>query len=610
MKQRILTIKEILTTEEDYVKDLKTLLGFIPTIKAKKFLTADLMAQIFSNVEQLCGINEKINEDIRSEKNKIFNDGETDEKYLKIPLGSIFTKLGPFLKMYLQYCENHDNALIVLAKQKKKNKQFEQWMIQTAETPECRGLYLKDYLIKPIQRLCKYPLLFQNLLKVTPTSSSEHAILTKCLDTINQIVRNINEIRDNNVNFLSLFTYEEKIADLNGTLLSRQRKFIREGTFHMLEEKKTSSKILQMRRSDAQERVMLVFSDKILFCKKTTFALASKNQTLKYSFELINNDLKIMDNIREHPEYDVTFMMETHSDKKTRMIFCEHAKDKTTWMKLIQETVKAAKQIKMSKEDDTEITFSGATLPLDPAAMTEREVRELVSHLLGPKGITIKSRKVYLKTYKNCFLGKDLVAWLIDNKVAENTKKAEEIGRKIMLFNYMKHAEDKEEFYNDSTSPYRFHNVSMDLDKRRKSVGPQDKSISPTSKSVPHSPPPHALPERLQARTAAKQKKVNSQEETSEEPNDSGDMPMLLVPDHDQTSEVLSPSALRSEDQAFSTSEQPDSCTDRGAHAPGHAGPEAHSSPSEMQMQFQLHISENTHPGQHPGTHPGTHDIN
>jgi hypothetical protein len=28
-------------------------------------------------------------------------------------------------------------------------------------TPQCRGLMLEDFLIQPLQRLCKYPLLFE-----------------------------------------------------------------------------------------------------------------------------------------------------------------------------------------------------------------------------------------------------------------------------------------------------------------------------------------------------------------------------------------------------------------------------------------------------------------
>jgi len=134
----------------------------------------------------------------------------------------------------------------------------------------------------------------------------------------------------------------------------------------------------------------------------------------------------------------------------------------------------------MRKEDDTEVEFS--KLHLDPTTITEKEIRELVSRLLGPKGITIKNRKVKLKTYKNCFFGKDLVTWLCDNKIAEDRKKAELIGQKFIEFNYMKQAvEENGPLKDDTNVPYRFHNVSMDQDKTRRgrsvSHGPDNSSI-------------------------------------------------------------------------------------------------------------------------------------
>jgi len=151
------------------------------------------------------------------------------------------------------------------------------------------------------------------------------------------------------------------------------------------------------------------------------------------------------------------------------MIFCENPKEKHTWFKLLQETVKAAKSIKMRKEDDEEMPLELTKLPLDPVTITEKELRALVSRLLGTKGITIKNRKLKLKTYKNCFVGKDLVTWLYENKIAEDRKKAEQIGQKLIEFNYMKHAaEENGALKDDANSPYRFHNVSMDQDKTRR----------------------------------------------------------------------------------------------------------------------------------------------
>jgi len=78
------------------------------------------------------------------------------------------------------------------------------------------------------------------------------------------------------------------------------------------------------------------------FAKKF-FALASKNHTLKFSSEMETDALRVIDNYKEHPDYDISFMLETHTDeKKTRMIFCENPKEKTHVVQIITRNSKSS----------------------------------------------------------------------------------------------------------------------------------------------------------------------------------------------------------------------------------------------------------------------------
>jgi hypothetical protein len=48
--------------------------------------------------------------------------------------------------------------------------------VQKAQNkPQCRKLDLKSFLIKPVQRICQYPLLLQELLKHTPDAHQDRA---------------------------------------------------------------------------------------------------------------------------------------------------------------------------------------------------------------------------------------------------------------------------------------------------------------------------------------------------------------------------------------------------------------------------------------------------
>jgi len=55
------------------------------------------------------------------------------------------------------YCSNHPFALMKI--QNVQSKQFRSFIQEVHARPESRNLDLGSYLIKPVQRICKYPLL-------------------------------------------------------------------------------------------------------------------------------------------------------------------------------------------------------------------------------------------------------------------------------------------------------------------------------------------------------------------------------------------------------------------------------------------------------------------
>jgi len=63
--------------------------------------------------------------------------------------------------MYKVYCANQQTSLNTVEEQKKKNPQFKHYLEVCHTDSRCEGLFLQSFLIKPIQRVCKYPLLLR-----------------------------------------------------------------------------------------------------------------------------------------------------------------------------------------------------------------------------------------------------------------------------------------------------------------------------------------------------------------------------------------------------------------------------------------------------------------
>lgn len=65
--------------------------------------------------------------------------------------------------------------------------------------PECHKLDLSDYLIKPLQRICRYPLFLKELAKFTPDNHAESIAIQKANQTIQNTIKKINEGVDGNL---------------------------------------------------------------------------------------------------------------------------------------------------------------------------------------------------------------------------------------------------------------------------------------------------------------------------------------------------------------------------------------------------------------------------
>ena len=90
------------------------------------------------------------------------------------------------------YCSMQSEAADNVEKLKKVKPEFKAFLEQ--DLPAWRGLKLEDYLVKPFQRITRYPLLVREILKVTPKSLPNYPELEKSSEILNQLVGKANAI--------------------------------------------------------------------------------------------------------------------------------------------------------------------------------------------------------------------------------------------------------------------------------------------------------------------------------------------------------------------------------------------------------------------------------
>ncbi|NWS96433.1 TIAM1 protein, partial [Mionectes macconnelli] len=210
-------ICELLETERTYVKDLNCLMErYLKPLQKETFLTPDELDVLFGNLTEMVAF--------QVEFLKTLEDGvrlvpdleklEKVEQFKKVlfSLGGSFLYYADRFKLYSAFCASHTKVPKVLVKAKT-DTAFKAFL--DAQNPRRQhSSTLESYLIKPIQRILKYPLLLKELFALTDVDSEEHYHLDVAIKTMNKVASHINEMQKIHEEYGAVF--DQLIAEQTG----------------------------------------------------------------------------------------------------------------------------------------------------------------------------------------------------------------------------------------------------------------------------------------------------------------------------------------------------------------------------------------------------------
>jgi len=243
--------REIVTTERTYVEQLETLQQeFVNPTHQKGIIESSNLKMMFSNARQILKVHKKM---LQSMEERIDNWSAATE------LGDILLQLEGNLKLYGDYCLSYERNLAELESLSQSNPELQAWIKECEEKDSMPLNSIGAYLIVPVQRIPRYRLLFEQLLKLTPKSHNDHASLTETLEIVNRVATYVNNYRNLEEELRQLMN--ERIGDMPIPKLAEGRILLKEGVL-----KKTSSRAVQ-------ERKVFLFNDLLLYCgpKKEPF---------------------------------------------------------------------------------------------------------------------------------------------------------------------------------------------------------------------------------------------------------------------------------------------------------------------------------------------------
>ncbi|XP_038622116.1 T-lymphoma invasion and metastasis-inducing protein 1 [Tachyglossus aculeatus] len=211
-------ICEVLETERTYVTDLNCLMDrYLKPLQKETFLTPDELDVLFGNLVEMV--------DFQVEFLKTLEDGvrlvpnldqlERVDQFKKVlfSLGGSFLYYADRFKLYSAFCASHTKVPKVLVKAKS-DAAFKAFLDAQNPRQQQHSSTLESYLIKPIQRVLKYPLLLRELFALTDADSEEHYHLDVAIKTMNKVASHINEMQKLHEEFGAVF--DQLIAEQTG----------------------------------------------------------------------------------------------------------------------------------------------------------------------------------------------------------------------------------------------------------------------------------------------------------------------------------------------------------------------------------------------------------
>ncbi len=169
-----LVVNELIQTEKAYVGDLDTLISVF-LFSCKHVLNTQELLDVFCNVEAL----KMLHDTILSEMQKEALKAPAEQNW-----GAIFAKhVNAFRHEYQLYTKNQDRSHAVRAELEKTNSGFKDVLSKAYQMPQVKRLDLKGFLIKPVQRICKYPLLLRELSKAMDGAGVQNLEAKRSLGT-------------------------------------------------------------------------------------------------------------------------------------------------------------------------------------------------------------------------------------------------------------------------------------------------------------------------------------------------------------------------------------------------------------------------------------------
>lgn len=330
-KKREYILKEIISTEITYVDRLRFAVEvIIQPLKENNMLDSnDLLAQ-FSILEKIYQLHMKYS----------VSELETyPEKF-----GAFFQNICDNVQTYTDYLLNYESSMQRRCSLLISNRRFSDFLDKAEKDPRMQGQKSESIFILPVQRIPRYRLLLESLLKCTPEEHAQYSVVKNALDKICDMAMYSNEAiraRENKAKIMDIIKTIEPRTRVD-LLADPDRVFLKEGP------------LLRQCRRGLKEFHFWLFNDQLLYGQATPLGLFILNRQIPLNKCFVNPCESM---------HDGGYCFIVESPAKSFILCLPTEAEKTEWLDAINNAIVALAKARQSKAKQSRQSFAPLWTP-------------------------------------------------------------------------------------------------------------------------------------------------------------------------------------------------------------------------------------------------------
>lgn len=348
LEKRFYIIQEMITTEETYLLKLESLINnVILPLKSLKILEQNDFDDQFLSIINIYDIHKKFSFSDTSSRNLTFV--------------NLIDELIKNLDIYSNYLAYFDPNMTRRGHLLTYNKKFAEFIENLNKNPPKYYDNLESLMIQPVQRIPRYRLLIQELLKYTPKDHPDYEVASDALEKVMKLAKYYNEAvrkRENKTKLMSIMMSLDSSNRVDLLENSDNRWVLKEGV------------ILRQCRRKHKEFFFWLLSDQLLYGEKNPLGGYSLNRQIPFERCAVrdpfvkknnessptaaslpsnedNNTLTSTNNGIDNDEFDLIF----ESTIKSFRLRFSNKQEKAQWKYAMTKALENFRKIKLKQKD-------------------------------------------------------------------------------------------------------------------------------------------------------------------------------------------------------------------------------------------------------------------